>query len=536
MSRSRFWWLVVGILVVTALVYSPALSAPYYLDDLSLYSDPAMMPGGAIRVLDLARTRTLTYASFLATFRGGGQNAALDHGVNLALFLALIALAARLYRNLIGSRAAITAVAVAALHPIATEATIYIFARATLLAGLFAVAAWSAWTNKRYWLAILLAAFAMAAKEEAVVLPLFIIGFELIYRRTPVRNLKALAAPLGTMAACGAIFAGRVIYAAKVTPDSGALVGLDGVTSLSHLQSQGRALWLYAKLLVLPTGLNFDHTVAVSSDFDPLAAIGWLLIAIATAACFFWSSRCPVLFLPIGALIFLAPTSTIAPLGDIAAERRMLLPLLCLAPVVGYFADRALPGRRLLYAVAVFAILFGGLTYKRASTWQNAEALWGDTVAKSPTKARPKLHLAGALAERGAITDPSREALLREAVLVEPGSAGAWGELGFFLLQRHRTAEATDAWQTAHDLAPDDPTLAVNLGVVLANTSNFDEAEILFRDVLKRSPCQFDARNNLLYVLRSRGDLEAVRALALPPEGCVLPAGQMEALSRAAGL
>jgi Flp pilus assembly protein TadD len=536
MTERRYWWLVVLILAVVVLVYSPALSAPYYFDDLSLYSDPAMLPGGASRVFDLARTRTLTYVSFLATFRGGGQSPALDHGVNVALFLLLISLAAYLYKDFVGRRAALVAVVVAALHPIATEPTIYVFSRATLLAALFAVAAWAAWVHRRHWLAVGLAFLAMSAKEEAVVLPLFFACFELMYRRQSLAQLKKLATPLGAMAASAVFFAGRVLYAARVTPESGALIGLEGVTPLTYFQAQGKVLWLYAKLMIWPTGLNFDHTISVSPGLDPLAVFGWLLIVSGAVACILWSRRWPILFLPIGALIFLAPTSTIAPLGDIAAERRMLLPLLCLAPLIGYLAAHFFKGRPLAAGVSVLACLLGGVTYSRAVTWQNAERLWGDTVAKSPTKARPKLHLAGALAERGAITDQQREVLLREAVDVEPWSAGAWGELGFFLLQRYRTEEATDAWQTAYQLAPNDPTLAVNLGVALANDSKFDEAEVLFRTVLDQYPCHFDARNNLLYVLRSREELETVRALAIPPSECILPEVQMEALSRAAGL
>src|SRR5690606_33792917 len=130
-----------------------------------------------------------------------------------------------------------------------------------------------------------------------------------------------------------------------------------------------------------------------------------------------------VLFFPVGALILLAPTSSIAPLGDIAAERRMLLPLLCLAAIAGYFADRCLPQQRLHLAVIVVALLLGGATYQRVSLWQDAEAFWTRTVEQSPSKARPKLHLARALDERGAITDPQREKLLREATSVEPRSA-----------------------------------------------------------------------------------------------------------------
>ncbi len=536
MTLGRFRWFVAAVLALTAIAYWPALSAPYYLDDFSLFSDTAMLPGGADRLFDFARTRTLTYWTFFASFRGGDQNPALDHAVNLMLFLALVALAASLYRQLIGARAALAATALFALHPLNSEAVIYVFARASLLAAVFSVGAWILWVRKRYWLAVVLAGLAMASKEEAVVLPLFFLAFEILYRRSPREALRALAAPLTAMTIAAAFFALRVIYAARVTPDAGALVGNDVPTPFAYLQAQGHALWLYARLTVFPVGLNFDHQIGAAQGLDPFGLASLIVIAVLAAACFFWARREPILFFPLGALILLTPTSSIAPLADIAVERRMLLPLLCLAAVAGALAGRILPGRRLALAVIALTVLLAALTYQRAAVWQDAETFWTNTAEQSPSKARPKLHLARALDERGAIADPRREKLLREATLVEPRSAGAWGELGLFLLRRQQTQEAAIALQTAYELAPDDPSMAANLGVALAAQGRLGEAEDLFRRALSLNPCNFDARNNLLFVFRSTGDLEQARAVALPPEDCVYPPGQREALVRAAGL
>lgn len=536
MTLGRFWRIVTAVLALTAIAYWPALSAPYYLDDYSLFSDTAMLPGGADRLLDFARTRTLTYWTFFASFRGGGQNPALDHAVNLTLFLALVALAAGLYRQLIGARAALAATALFALHPLNSEAVIYVFARASLLAAVFSVGAWILWARKRHWLAAAAAGLAMASKEEAVVLPLFFLAFELLYWRSSREAIRALVAPLAAMTIAAGFFALRVIHAARVTPDAGALVGQDVLAPLAYLQAQGRALWLYARLTVLPAGLNFDHEIGGAEGLDAYGLIGLLAIAALAAACLFWSRREPMMFFPLGALILLAPTSSIAPLGDVAAERRMLLPLLCLAPVAAVLAGRVLTDRRLSIALTAAALLLGASTHRRAQVWQEAETLWSDTAEQSPSKARPKVHLARALEERGAIADPQREKLLREATSAEPRSAGAWGELGLFLLRRQRTQEAAAALETAYELAPDDPSMAANLGVALAAQGQLGEAEELFRRALALDPCNFDARNNLLFVFRSAGDLEQARAIAVPPADCVYPPGQREALVRAADL
>lgn len=536
MTPSRFWWAVGAVLVLAAVAYWPALSAPYYLDDYSLFSDTAMLPGGADRLFDFARTRTLTYWTFFASFRGGDQNPTVDHAVNLVLFLALAALAAGLYRRLIGPRAALAAILLFALHPLNTEAVIYVFARASLLAAVFSAGAWILWVRQKLWLAVALSALAMASKEEAVVLPLFFLAFEMLYRGSSREALRALAAPLAAMTITAAFFACRVVYAAQLTPDAGALVGQDLLSPLAYLQAQGRALWLYARLIVFPAGLNFDHEIGPAQGPDPLGLAGLLALAALAAACLFWARRTPILFFPLGALILLAPTSSIAPLGDLAAERRMLLPLLCLAPIAGVLADRFLAGQRLVGAVAVCAVVLASSTYARATVWQDEETLWSQTVEQSPSKARPKIHLSRALDKQGAIADPRREQLLRDATYVEPRSAAAWSELGLFLLRRQRPKEAQAALRTAYELSPDDPFMAVNLGAALASQDQLNEAEELFRRALVLNPCNFDARNNLLFVLRATGNLEQVRAVAIPPADCVYPPGQKDALVRAAGL
>jgi tetratricopeptide (TPR) repeat protein len=360
--------------------------------------------------------------------------------------------------------------------------------------------------------------------------------FEILYRGSSREALRALAAPLAAMTITAGFFACRVVYAAQLTPDAGALVGQDLLSPLAYLQAQGRALWLYARLIVFPAGLNFDHEIGPAQGPDPLGLAGVIALAALAGACLFWARRTPVLFFPLGALILLAPTSSIAPLGDLAAERRMLLPLLCLAPIAGVLADRFLAGQRLVGALAVCAVVLASSTYARATVWQDEETLWSQTAEQSPSKARPKIHLSRALDKQGAIADPRREQLLRDATHVEPRSAAAWSELGLFLLRRQRPEEAQSALRTAYELSPDDPFMAVNLGAALASQDQLNEAEELFRRALVLNPCNFDARNNLLFVLRATGDLEQVRAVAIPPADCVYPPGQKDALVRAAGL
>ena len=59
------------------------------------------------------------------------------------------------------------------------------------------------------------------------------------------------------------------------------------------------------------------------------------------------------------------------------------------------------------------------------------------------------------------------------------------------------------------------------------------EAVEAFDEALSKDPCQYDARNNLIYIHRERGDLiRALAAATLPPD-CRLAIRQHEALDAA---
>ena len=78
-------------------------------------------------------------------------------------------------RRLLGERPAWIAVALFALHPIQTEAVVYVFARAILLATVFCLLALRSWLNRAVlgccgWFVL-----ALLSKEECVAFPFFLL-------------------------------------------------------------------------------------------------------------------------------------------------------------------------------------------------------------------------------------------------------------------------------------------------------------------------------------------------------------------------
>jgi tetratricopeptide (TPR) repeat protein len=94
-------------------------------------------------------------------------------------------------------------------------------------------------------------------------------------------------------------------------------------------------------------------------------------------------------------LVLLAPTSSVVPIRDVIAERRMYLPLIGLLFMAIDFLNRVHPTRKSLAAgLAAVLLISGILTWNRNHVWSSSTALWEDTVAKSSNKARPHFQLA----------------------------------------------------------------------------------------------------------------------------------------------
>lgn len=171
-------------------------------------------------------------------------------------------------------------------------------------------------------------------------------------------------------------------------------------------------------------------------------------------------------------------------------------------------------------ATMILAVALGALSWERCKVWSNAEALWREAVGQAPMKVRPRLQLARALEAHGDAARSERRALLNEALALEPDNPTVASEIGVFYLEGGEPGRALEAFGTARRLDPDEPRILASIATSLYMLGRVEEAEQGFRETLERDGCNFDARNNLMLILRSRGDQAAVRKLAgeAPPD------------------
>ena len=198
-----------------------------------------------------------------------------------------------------------------------------------------------------------------------------------------------------------------------------------------YLMAQGPAVLRYLKLALWPQPLVLDYGFC-----DP-PATPWMAAA-TIAAClavfclvllsarWVWHNR-PMGFLGAWFFLILAPSSSVVPLlSQVAAEKRMYLPLAAVVVLIAVAISRAasrLPSpsntKAALATAAVLTLLC--LTIARTQEYRDPVGLWEGNIAATPTNARAYDELGTTLVKRGDAEEAV--ACFRRAVELRPGLA-----------------------------------------------------------------------------------------------------------------
>jgi len=535
----------VGVLVLAFIAYSPALHGPFLFDDSYL---PFAVPGQdpALRWW-IGAIRPLLMVTYWANFRLSGSESYWYHVVNVILHAATTLVVFGVVRRLVehagetGSRRDLVAAAAAAIflaHPVQTESVAYIAGRSECLSVFFVMAAFAVFVHCRQtaigWgrsLAVLLLFLAaLASKEHTVVLvPLLLLydyfwnpGFTLQGIRRNWRIYLPLLAGAG---------AGLALFANLIMRSTTAGFALKDFTWYQYLFTQFRALFVYLRLFVLPFGFNLDYDFPISMTILDHGAIFGLagLVAISAVA---WKYRRRYRLAAFGWFAFLllmAPTSSILPIRDPIAERRMYLGMPGLLLIVAEVLLQFHWERKVLgWVLAAILGVGTALTWSRAAVYASPVAQWLDTVAKSPRKVRPHFQLASAYFAEGrcdlalkefaataALAPPDYDLLvdwgltldcldqpdeaiakLRQAAALE-ATAHVYSQIGMVYAKRSNWPDAMGALKTAERL---DPFYAMTFvymaGVHLAN-NEVQEAVDQYRRALRIEPKNQQAKEGL---------------------------------------
>jgi tetratricopeptide (TPR) repeat protein len=484
----RAWWpwaAALAALLIVIEAYGPALSGAFVLDDRYL---PFMDPNAAQMALRTWVTglRPLLYFSYWLNFQASGIEPYGYHLTNVFLhFLGslVIALVAARLLDLSGTtgraRNILSAIAggLFLLHPLQTESVAYVASRSEVLSVLLYFSAFAVFLYRRAGSMTILRAIAVAVlfaaaistKEHTLTLGALLLLADYYWGLGGIRKNWLLYGILAIAGAWGAFTALGVL---KGAPTVGFHV--PGLTPASYFFTQCRVIWTYVRLFFLPFGQNIDPDVAVSNRLLEHGAIfGLAALAALIAAAWIYRKRWPLAAFGIFMfLLLLTPTSSIMPIVDVSAERRMYLPFLGLVLVCLEFLRRLKISQAAWAGGAIVAVC-SVLTYQRSAVWASPVALWQDAATKSPQKWRPHFQLASALYESQRCTEAA-EAFGAASRLAQPAwdllvdwglaldCAGDWQE-AIAKLQQARQIE-----RSAH--------IQSQIGMVYAKHNKWEEA------------------------------------------------------------
>jgi protein O-mannosyl-transferase len=424
---------------------------------------------------------------------------------------------------------AATAALFFAVHPLRVESVAWATERRDLLSGFFYLLTILAWLTmiertdrtRSRWLAVALAAYALALLSKSIVISLpFVLLVLDVY---PLRRLTAAwRAPAGR-----AVLLEKspfVLMAAAVT----ALTVLTFHSMLASLQDYPPL----ARLGLVCYGLVFYvWKTLVPADLSPIYELPWrvslaepafLASALAVAVTItvllvvrrWWPAG---LAAAVAYALTLAPVSGVSQAGpQLVADRysylTMLGPALLLGGGVMAVSSGALGALRaglvrlILGAVAVWIAVLAVLTVAQVRIWRNDRTLWEHALAVNPDCAYCNAEYARYQAASG-----EAEGRLRGLLVSDPGDVDARIRLGAVLLQSRRYGEAEVELRAALHQAPESADALTYLGLAHVESGRAADALPSFDRALSRAPAAALAhfgRGRALQVLGRDAEVE----------------------------
>lgn len=559
-AANRISFAIAAILLLFAIgfVYGPALKAPFIFDDIngivendsirSLWPliGPADHPGPLNPGPNMPTSpRPLVNLSLAVNYAFGGFNPFGYHlfsaSIHFLTALALWALVERTFQlpcfhNRFNTSAPWLAFAAAllwALHPLATESVIYATQRSEQMMSLFYI--FTLYCSLQYflsesghsrprrstqrdvWLALATAASlcGMASKEVMVSAPLMV----LLYERTFIAGSfpAALRRSWPLYIALASTWILLVIVSVRAPYGTAAGLGA-GVPVYHWWLTQTQVFLMYLKLAIWPHPLLIHYqlpyltTLAAAWPYvvATLALLGitlWLL----------WRNQ-PLGFLAAVVFVVLAPTSLIPIRLEMAAERRMYLPLAALVTlcvIAGYAAAENIAatrkGRRFTWqAAALIALslilMCGAASAARLRQYDNELGLWQQVLQYQPENLVAHNNIGKILTDAGR-TDEAI-AVLEDTIRIKPDYVFALNNLGNALSAAKRYPEAVARLEEAVRYDPTYFQARNNLAIALTRLGRYPQAIEQLQKARELAPTNLEVRCNLGNTLTSAGRLQ----------------------------
>lgn len=468
----------------------------------------------------------LTFVSYQINYLIGGLHPFIYHLTNILLHAGnAICVAWLLYLLTKQKWLSIFAGLIFVVHPLHTEAVVWLASRKDLLSTVFYLLSFGMYLRYRgqgavcrtttcYWVSILFFILALLSKVMAVTLPAILILTDiLIEQRRWGRKMIIDKIPYIILSG---IFLGIALFGKE------RIVAEHSFMNVALIASKSVVFYIQKILLPVHLGMFYPYRGEISllvPAFLMPAAVTALLLGGVVAA---WKKFPWFVY---GALFFLI---TVAPTflnsqksGEIyfASDRYPYLPSIGILFIVVYALSYVIPSRNSRsefrnegHRMPPWARVTGGvlitiltlLSYQQTKIWDSPNALFSNTLRLYPQSVAARISLASLEKDRGKYDQAIK--LLRDGI--------AYGDdvllrrtLGTVYAKMGRVDDAADQFRQSLELNPRNPEPLLALGVLDEYSGDLAAAKKKYRQAVEMDPSYVSARNHLGSILLEEGNM-----------------------------
>ncbi|MBF0275036.1 MAG: tetratricopeptide repeat protein, partial [Nitrospinae bacterium] len=396
-----------------------SVNAPFYFDDF-----PVIIDYEAIRSFSWENIRVylgprfIPYLTFSLNYQISSTDTYFYHLINIFLHicngLIVYFIVKKLLKIVSGNKKfpevlPLFSALVFVLHPVQSQAAVYIVQRSELFAAFFyfsAILYYLMMREKflnqpseesfgsqffkpqhllRYMVFLLLTCGAFLSKEVSATLPVAIFIIDLLFLSKSFKKSFFYLLPLLLILLVAPFF----IFMQFGIVREGLFLKVYGAPEVStYLLTEAHVFFTYVRLIFFPINLHLDYDYPAVKEMSFTTGILILIIISSLVFILFKKGLSP--FTRCGFLLFilmLLPTSSLVPISDYLYEHRLYLPFFGVVLLFVSFFQYFEGEKQQKYAAMVIVLLVVLFTH-RVSVWSNEETFWSDNIAKAFHKAR----------------------------------------------------------------------------------------------------------------------------------------------------
>ncbi len=503
-SPSRHLISVVGLIVILCLTFFIYQSVTKF--DSTNWDDKAYLKETPlVRDLNFEKVKAIFSQKFmlsynpvvLLTFAFDSEMADMKpgwcHGVNLFFHLMNVVLLFFCLRQLkFNELTSLIITFLFAIHPLATEAVVWIAGRKDVVYLFFFLLSWVTYlryyhTKKMffYLLSLFFCSLSLLSKVQAITLPFVLIISDLmldekfnvkrLYSKIPFIIMSLI---IGVVAVSGG---GELVADKYAAP----------ISFLDQIIYSVMAFGQYLIKIIIPFNQIAIHQFPVSGDatYIPYLIVGSLLVIAVIVSIIIFYKKNPRLT---GSLLFFSicifPVLHIVAVNSALIYERFtyLAAVGIFMAVFTIFEKKPELLNKISYLLIGFGLFFSALTYARIPVWKNSIALWTDVIKKDPTVVSAFNNRGQFLEQSGDIDNAFLD--FSEVIKLAPERPDGYHNRSVIYFQRKDIANALLDNEKAMLLDPKNTDVLVNRGNLYYNLNKNDSAIIFYNKALAIKP------------------------------------------------